>query len=78
MNARRGERTNDMIEMTARTLMESIYDGDMNETTLIFEDRDTKAIATGRVPEGSKDDEFYFDNEENIKTFLETAEIKEV
>ena len=65
-----------MIEMTARTLMESIYDGDMNETTLIFEDRDIKAIATGRVPEGSKDDEFYFDNEENIKAFLKTAEIE--
>lgn len=67
-----------MIEMTVRTLMESIYDGDMNQTTLIFEDGNTKIMATGKDPEGSKDDEFYFDNEENIKAFLETAEIEEV
>lgn len=35
-------------------------------------------MATGKDPEGSKDDENYFDNEENIKAFLETAEIEEV
>ena len=62
--------------MTVRTLMESIYDGDMNQTTLIFEDENTKIMATGKGPEGSKDDEFYFDNEENIKAFLKTAEIE--
>lgn len=67
-----------MIEMTVRTLMESIYDGDMNQTILIFEDGNTKIMATGKDPEGSKDDEFYFDNEENIKAFLKTAEIEEV
>ena len=58
-----------MIEMSTRTLMESIYDGDMNQTTLIFEDGDTKVIATGKDPEGN-DNEFYFDNEENINAFL--------
>lgn len=58
-----------MIEMSTRTLMESIYDGDMNQITLIFEDGDTKVIATGKDPEGN-DNEFYFDNEENINTFL--------
>ena len=59
-----------MIEMSTRTLMKSIYDGDMNQTTLIFEDRDTKVMATGKDPEGSHDNEFYFDNEENINAFL--------
>ena len=58
-----------MIEMSTRTLMESIYDGDMNQTTLVFEDGDTKVIATGKDPEGN-DNEFYFDNEENINAFL--------
>ena len=58
-----------MIEMSTRTLMESIYDGDMNQITLIFEDGDTRVIATGKDPEGN-DNEFYFDNEENINTFL--------
>lgn len=58
-----------MIEMSTRTLMESIYDGDMNQTTLIFEDGDTRVIATGKDPEGN-DNEFYFDNEENINAFL--------
>lgn len=58
-----------MIEMSTRTLMESIYDGDMNQITLIFEDGDTKVIATGKDPEGN-DNEFYFDNEENINAFL--------
>ena len=67
-----------MIEMTVRTLMKSLYDGDQNLISLIFEDGDTKVMATGKDPEGSKDDENYFDNEENIKVFLETAEIEEV
>ena len=58
-----------MIEMSTRTLMKSIYDGDMNQITLIFEDGDTKVIATGKDPEGN-DNEFYFDNEENINAFL--------
>lgn len=58
-----------MIEMSTRTLMESIYDGDMNQITLIFEDGDTKVIATGKDPENN-DNETYFDNEENINTFL--------
>ena len=58
-----------MIEMSTRTLMESIYDGDMNQITLIFEDGDTRVIATGKDPEGN-DNENYFDNEENINTFL--------
>ena len=35
-------------------------------------------MATGKDPEGSKDDENYFDNEENIKEFIKTAEIEEV
>ena len=58
-----------MIEMSTRTLMESIYDGDMNQITLIFEDGDTRVMATGKDPE-SNDNENYFDNEENINTFL--------
>ena len=58
-----------MIEMSTRTLMESIYDGDMNQITLIFEDGDTKVIATGKDPENN-DNENYFDNEENINAFL--------
>lgn len=58
-----------MIEMSTRTLMESIYDGDMNQITLIFEDGDTRVIATGEDPEDN-DNENYFDNEENINTFL--------
>ena len=58
-----------MIEISTRTLMKSIYDGDMNQITLIFEDGDTRVIATGKDPEGN-DNEFYFDNEENINTFL--------
>ena len=53
-------------------------DGDQNLTSLIFEDGDTKVMATGKYPECSKDDENYFDNEENIKAFLKTAEIEEV
>ena len=59
-----------MIEMSTRTLMKSIYDGDMNQITLIFEDGDTRVIATGEVPESSYDNENYFDNEENINAFL--------
>ena len=35
-------------------------------------------MATGKYSEYSKDDENYFDNEENIKEFLKTAEIEEV
>lgn len=35
-------------------------------------------MATGKYPECSKDDENYFDNEENIKAFFKTAEIEEV
>ena len=58
-----------MIEMSTRTLTKSLYDGDMNQTTLIFEDGDTKVMATGKDPEGN-DNEFYFDNEENINAFL--------
>ena len=46
--------------------------------SLIFEDGDTKVMATGKDPECSHDDENYFDNEENIKAFLKTAEIEEV
>lgn len=66
-----------MIEMTVRTLMESNYDADMNKITLIFQDGDSRVMATGTAPEGSFDDENYFDSEENIKTFLEDAEIEE-
>ena len=55
-----------------------LEDGDQNLTSLIFEDGDTKVMATGKDPECSKDDENYFDNEENIKAFLKTAEIEEV
>lgn len=67
-----------MIEMTVRTLMESDYDADMDQITLIFDDGDSRVMATGTAPEGSFDDENYFDNEENIKDFLEHAEIEEV
>ena len=63
-----------MIEMTTRTLMKSLYDGDSNLTSLIFEDGTTKVIATGKDLEGSKDDANYFDNEENIKAFLDFCE----
>jgi len=66
-----------MIEMTVRTLMESNYDADMNQITLIFQDGDSRVMATATAPEGSFDDENYFDSEENIKTFLEDAEIEE-
>lgn len=58
--------------------MYSNYDADMNQMTLIFDDGNSRAIATGKDPEGSKDDANYFDNEENIKEFLKTAEIEEV
>ena len=67
-----------MIEMTVRTLMESDYDADMDQITLIFDDGDSRVMATGTAPEGSFDDENYFDNEENIKDFLEHAEIEDV
>lgn len=67
-----------MIEMSVRTLMESDYDPDMNRITLIFEDGDSRAMATGTAPEGSFDDENYFDSWVNLKTFLEHAEIEEV
>ena len=67
----------ELIEMTVRTLMESDYDSDMNQITLIFDDGDSRVMATGTAPEGSFDDENYFDNEENIKDFLEHAEIEE-
>lgn len=58
--------------------MYSNYDADMNQMTLIFDDGNSRAIATGKAPEGSFNNENYFDNEENIKAFLETAEIEEV
>lgn len=65
------------MEMTVRTLAESNYDADMKQITLIFQDGDSRVMATGTAPEGSFDDENYFDSEENIKTFLEDAEIEE-
>lgn len=65
------------MEITVRTLAESNYDADMNQITLIFQDGDSRVMATGTAPEGSFGDENYFDSEENIKTFLEDAEIEE-
>lgn len=66
-----------MMEMTVRNLMESNYDADMNQITLIFQDGDSRVMATGTAPEGSFDNENYFDSEENIKAFLKDAEIEE-
>lgn len=63
-----------MIEMTVRTLMESDYDADMNQMTLIFDDGNSRAIATGKAPKESFNNENYFDDEENIKSFLEDLE----
>ena len=65
------------MEMTVRTLMESKYDRDTNTITLIFHDGDNRIMATGTAPEESFSDEKYFDREENIKSFLEDAEIEE-
>lgn len=59
-----------MIEMSTRTLMKSLYDGDMNQITLIFEDGDKRVMATGKDPECNYNNELYFDNEENINAFL--------
>ena len=66
-----------MMEMTVRTLTESDYDADMNQITLIFQDGDSRVMATGTAPEGSFSDENYFDSEDNIKSFLKDAEIEE-
>lgn len=65
------------MEMTVRTLAESNYDRDTNTITLIFHDGDNRIMATGTAPEGSFDDEKYFDREENIEAFLKDAEIEE-
>lgn len=65
------------MKLTVRTLMESNYDRDMNTITLIFQDGNSRVMATGTAPEGSFSDEKYFDKEENIKSFLEEAEIEE-
>ena len=65
------------MEMTVRTLMESNYYADMNQITLIFQDGDSRVMATGTAPEGSFSDEKYFDREENIEAFLKDAEIEE-
>ena len=60
-----------MTEMTNRTLTYSNYDADMKQMTLIFDDGNSRAVATGKVPKESFNNENYFDSEENINAFLE-------
>ena len=60
-----------MTEMTNRTLTYSNYDADMNQMTLIFDDGNSRVVATGKAPRESFNNENYFDDEENIKAFLE-------
>lgn len=62
-----------MKNLTMDNLMESIYDADMNEITLIFADG---TQARGTAPEGSFANEDYFDSEENVTAFLSEAEIE--
>ena len=59
-----------MTEMTNRTLTYSNYDADMNQITLIFDDGNSRVVATGKAPRESFNNENYFDDEENIKAFL--------
>ena len=59
-----------MTEMTNRTLTYSNYDADMEQMTLIFDDGNSRAVATGKAPKESFNNEFYFDDEENINAFL--------
>ena len=60
-----------MTEMTNRTLTYSNYDADMEQMTLIFDDGNSRLVATGKTPRESFNNENYFDDEENIKAFLE-------
>lgn len=60
-----------MTEMTNRTLTYSNYDADMKQMTLIFDDGNSRVVATGKAPKESFNNENYFDSEENINAFLE-------
>ena len=64
------------MELTASTLMKSIYDADMDEMTLIFQTDGGRVFARGKAPEGSFTDERYFDSDESIRSFLEDADVE--
>lgn len=66
-----------MANLAVNNLMESNYDADMNEMTLIFEADGKRIFARGTAPEGSFDDERYFDSEKNVQAFLKDASIEE-